>query len=993
MEKNYKSLALIFMLLSVMGLKAQFNGAFAVANWGTAAINSDGITNTSGAPASIYMVSGDNYSQLSGTNDFTIMITQTGFITFDWSYSTGDDPAYDWPEYVVNGVSNTLSNYSFGLYIQSGSQPCIPVTAGQVFGFRMYTVDNDFGPATCTFSNFSFSTGNLTITPASPTVCPGNTVALTASGGNNVFTWSGGISNGVPFTPTGSGIYTVTSGQSGCQMSKTVSLVYNPPLTISGPTSNICANTSATLSGPGSNTYTWSTGAVSQSIVITPVANVTYTISGISPQGCNTSGVRTFTVDPGLPVVTTTLLPSASVCPGKTVSLNAGGATSYTWSGGVPTVTNGVAFPISTTTTYTVTGGNSCGTTTAAVTASVLPLPTVVPASSSPNVCSGSTLALTVSGNASTYNWLGGATTITSGVAFVPAASTTYTVIGTSAQSCTASATIQVTVSNTPTNVPVASPALLCLGSTGTLVATGATSYTWSSSTQTVYTSSMVVTPTNTGSTTYTVTKSIGQCSDTKTINITTNAPPQVSAIAMPSTVCALSAATLAVGGALTYTWTAPGTPNYTFTGSSNVVSAPVSTTYSVAASDGSCVTTATVLLTITPNPTIQITTNTTSICMGQSVTLNASGASNYTWTASTGTFYGQSITQSPTTSILYNVIGDNASGCTAQNSQAIIVNSGPALSVTASKTSVCNGAAVTLTASGANTYTWDASTNYMMSNVVTVNPMLQSTGVMIYTVQGTNALNCIGSGTVQVAVFIPTLSVSGNTNACSGGTVSFVASGANSGSYSWNTGSGPLINQAGITATVTAATVYTVSASTTSLTLICPIVHTVAVGMYPAPNINATAERTTICVKESVELYGSGAASYTWNTGASGATIVVTPSLQTNYTVTGTDNNGCVSTATVQVRTSGCNGLSEFGQAGSGLIVYPNPNNGTCVIQSDTDIRLVLVNELGQFVQSIELSAGNANKVSVTDLAKGIYFLSGTKGDTRIFQKIVVAE
>src|SRR5689334_22106109 len=91
-------LALLLLCATTMGVKAQFAGQLAPANWGTTATNSDGITNTAGSPVSIYMTSGDNQSGMPGTNDFSITVPATGYITFAWDYSTLDGASWDYPQ-------------------------------------------------------------------------------------------------------------------------------------------------------------------------------------------------------------------------------------------------------------------------------------------------------------------------------------------------------------------------------------------------------------------------------------------------------------------------------------------------------------------------------------------------------------------------------------------------------------------------------------------------------------------------------------------------------------------------------------------------------------------------------------------------------------------------------------------------------------------------------------------------------------------------------
>jgi hypothetical protein len=146
--------------------------------------------------------------------------------------------------------------------------------------------------------------------------------------------------------------------------------------------------------------------------------------------------------------------------------LNGGGASTYSWSGGV---TNGVSFIPTATATYTVTGTSSAGCTNTATTAVILDtLPTVTATSSSSSVCAGTSVSLN-GGGATTYSWSGG---VTNGVSFIPTATATYTVTGTSAAGCTNTAATTVTVNALPVLVISASSQLYCWkDAAGTLTA------------------------------------------------------------------------------------------------------------------------------------------------------------------------------------------------------------------------------------------------------------------------------------------------------------------------------------------------------------------------------------------------------------------------------------------------------------------------------------------------------------------------------------------
>ncbi|WP_317897578.1 T9SS type A sorting domain-containing protein [Aurantibacillus circumpalustris] len=757
--------------------------------------------------------------------------------------------------------------------------------------------------------------------------------------------------------------------------------------------SAICAGNSVTLTTNAISNYSWSTGATSSSIVVSPTITTIYTLGATSPSLCYTTQTFTINVNSAIPTLTVTnTANSGGICPNSTVNLTASGATTYTWTGGTTSVTNGIPFSPTLAASYLVTGGNACGTTTAAASVSVHPFPTVNPVTSTSTLCAGGSVTLTAIGNATNYVWSGG---ITNGVGFTPPLTATYTVIGTSALSCTASATIPVTVYATPVNPPTSNPSIVCIGGSSTLSATGALSYTWSSTTQTVNTANFIVTP-GLGITTYTITKANSSCVNTQVLSVQTNPLPTVFAIVTPTVVCALTPATLAIGGALTYTWTSPGPPTYTFTGASPIVSPIAPSVYSVTASDGTCISTTTVFLNANPNPTITATASTPSLCEGQTVNLNASGGINYTWTATGGgIFNGASIADTPTTATAYNVTGDNSFGCTSGASQVVLVYAKPNLTVTSNKALICSGGAATLTALGANTYSWDANANNVLTQAAVVNPIALTSSAVMYTVEGTNSnTGCKNTQTVLVNVFVPTLTINGSTNTCSGGLINLTAGNGVLGTYNWHTGSGtPITNQI-LQMPLTVASVFTLTANSNSVGLICPATQTIALGIYYNPTITAVPARTLICTKESVGITAAGATSYAWNNTMTGPTITVSPTGTTaNYTVTGTDDNGCSSTATVQVKISNCSGINELSSLNSEISIYPNPNDGKFTIQTNADLKLSLVNELGQLIRVINLSATNNHEVNISDLAKGIYFVSGQKDGLQIYQKIIVTK
>lgn len=274
--------------------------------------------------------------------------------------------------------------------------------------------------------------------------------------------------------------------------------------------------------------------------------------------------------------------------------------------------------------------------------------------------------------------------------------------------------------------------------------------------------------------------------------------------------------------------------------------------------------------------PALAISLTPTTLCTAGQKTLTASGSNNYTWTpgASTNT----SIVINPTVTSTYSVASTNTViGCV--ETRTLLVGVTPTITITG-PTTICASSPATLTASGSTTYTWNTGS---ANSSITVSPSVTT----VYNVSS-NSGGCVGTAqhTITTAPS-PTITVSGPTLVCNTSTNVLTASGAST--YSWNTGA----TSASITITPSVNTTYTVTGVGSNG---CSIKKTTFVTVSPLPNLNI-AGPANICSGNSATLVVSGASTYTWNTGATTNSIVITPSLATTYSVTGTSTAGCVST------------------------------------------------------------------------------------------------
>jgi hypothetical protein len=236
-----------------------------------------------------------------------------------------------------------------------------------------------------------------------------------------------------------------------------------------------------------------------------------------------------------------------SICLGQSASFTANGAVSYTWSNSIPFASILVS-PLSNTC-YSVAGAGANGCVGYASTClSVTPTPTITVTNSANNLCFGTTSTLTANG-ATSYTWIP-INQVGNTAVVIPNANTCYTVIGSNGNGCNSSTSTCINVLPSPTIAAVASLNNQCIGTTNTLIASGAISYVWSTGSSL---SSILVTPTT--SSCYTVNGvAANGCSGIATVCI--NALPNPTINAVTSTmVCLGSGATLTASGGSSYLW------------------------------------------------------------------------------------------------------------------------------------------------------------------------------------------------------------------------------------------------------------------------------------------------------------------------------------------------------------------------------------------------------------------------------------------------------
>ena len=329
------------------------------------------------------------------------------------------------------------------------------------------------------------------------------------------------------------------------------------------------------------------------------------------------------------------------------------------------------------------------------------------------------------------------------------------------------------------------------------------------------------------------------------------------------------------------------------------------------------CSNSATTTLVINPLPNINAGSDQTS-CSGNPITLNASGGTTYTWDNN----IVDDVAFTPNATTTYTVTGTDMNGCKNTDQVIVNVNTTPLindvnlricseLSFTVSPTDNTNGQRVP---NGTN-YTWNTSSSFNItgaSNQITAQNNITATlsnssssaEIVSYKVNAANG-TCNSSFTINVNVNpLPSFTPSARSK-CINEALYVKANASSVSNLTWTGPNGFSKNQTNddeILVTNNAQANQHQGEYSVTVTDINGCINTqkMMVSITPLPIINA-GQDVTICLNELVTLKGSGGVIYSWDNQVQDG-ISFAPTLNTTYTVTGTDANGCSNTDQVSV-------------------------------------------------------------------------------------------
>ncbi len=709
-----------------------------------------------------------------------------------------------------------------------------------------------------------------------------------------------------------------------------------------------------------------------------------------------------------------------SVCQGSGVQLNGTGGTTYAWSPSTGLSNSTIANPIASptvNTTYTLTATNSSGCTDTSIVKVLVNAMPIVNAGGDKFICPGTSTTLSGTGTGSTYLWspstgLNNNTSLTPTAS--PTATTTYTIVASSALGCTVSDVVVVNVYATP-NANAGASQSVCAGNSVQLNASGGLSYSWSPSTGLSNTTISNPTATVSMNTTFTVTVTDDHsclASDTVSVHIL-SAPIANAGIDMMK--CSNNAVTLNGSGGISYSWSpVSGLSNATI--SNPICFSASTTTYTLTVINAvGCSSSDQIVVTVYP-PTIppDIIPIQPTICAGSAVTITANGSINYSWFPSTGlnTTSGAVVVASPTITTNYTVAGTDINGCVASRFFSVIVNGIPAIASESITDAQCPGTGAIDIGMNLGVYSFLWNTGLTAEDISGLNA-----GTYVVTVTG-NGCSSVNSFIVAQALLAkPQNLLVSNLTSCSARLnwssvanmsyykVRFRQTGTTTWSVAVNVGSNLFYDFAGLNPAINyqfQVSAYCASNATggwmtkTATTKVCTTPASITVTIINSTSVSVS--WSALCASNSFQLIYKKVGTTQWqqvNTALTSATLInLLASTTYEFKIKAICSGGSSTFSSLQNFTTPVVRNEYVADNLFSMMVFPNPTFGIINVEllfPVNNFSIELTNVLGEILWRNETSDTNMN-IDLSNKAAGIYFLV-YRDENRVETKRVIVE
>ncbi|MBK8144379.1 MAG: T9SS type A sorting domain-containing protein [Bacteroidetes bacterium] len=895
-------------------------------------------------------------------------------------------PFYHTPQIKAQNFRRNILSYASGapigvaytyLWQPTGAttQSIVPV----VSGIYTVTVSNNGCTSTATINVVVSPPPTVTATATPTSVCPGGSTIMTGGGNAITYAWSGGVTNGVPYFPAATGTYTVTgTGANGCTATSTVTVTVSNqlPITVTATSPGVCPGGADTLTATGALTYTWNPGGlVGASVIVSPAATTTYTVTGSNGAGCTGTTVFTVFVNG---IQTLVITQSGTPCNDTLYAV----ATATGGGGGVPVgdkyyivdqtpwgspnnvnemnavfgVGNWIQsnFGANPATIFVpgtqfvfIEGGDGNG---VACTNYMNANMSLIEGW----VNQGGRLFLNAApNNGGVQNWGFGGVTLNY-MNLIPAA---------------ANAVPGALMTNMlhPINLGPYLPvdpngeytgnyyAHADVVNGGTIVMHAAANPALSVCSEMTWGTGLVMFG---GMTTTNWHNNPAPLQNVHAVNLRKNMLFYVAGSPLPVP-------------PIIYNWQ-PGNVNgqYIVPNATGI--------YTVTATVNGCSSTATFAFTLNVPPTVVATASPATICPGGNVVLQATGAATYVWQP--GGLVGPTQNINPMATTTYTITGTSAAGCTAITTVTVTVTNNLPIVATATPNTICAGGVSALSATGAVTYVWTP------GNLNGANQNVSPATSTIYTISGSDPNGCTGVATVLVTVTQPpvvTITASPAGPICIGDPLTLSGNGATI--YTWT---GGVVNGAQFYPVANAT--YTVTGSngngcdataSIAITTITPQAPNVNIVSNPAPIYIGQFAQITAIVPAYIPNY-----ILNWYRDNTYYTTTVGPANSISYIPNSLADScyaylvptGCYDPDSVRSNVIAPRVPLAIADVDvpDGFVMYPNPGNSVVYIDGTiAGDEMILTNVVGQTILRKTFKDSKIEKINIEALANGIYY------------------
>jgi hypothetical protein len=550
--------------------------------------------------------------------------------------------------------------------------------------------------------------------------------------------------------------------------------------------------------------------------------------------------------------------------------------------------------------------------------------------------------------------------------------------IATFGDNCEAMYTVNV-ASSSPASASASAGQAVCLGASATITATGGGTYQWfDGSTPLGASASISVTPSTYTQYTCIVTDG-GGCQATVYTNVDVNIP-------IEPTISASASTTICSGSTVDLTSSSPTGNVWSTTETSSTITVSTAGPFTVTAPDinGCSATSQPFAITVIPTPTIAGNASDPTACgtTTGSIQVTGSGTGDVSWSG-TATSNANGVTLPYTINGLaagaYNITFTDGNGCTSNLLAQALNDPNPPTQPTITAggpITFCDGGSVVLTSSYGTGNAWSTTESTSSITVTTT----ETISVTYTDGSGCSSTSAPISVTVNPNPSAPTITPSGPTTFCDGGSVDL--------SSSQGTGNDWSTTETTQTITVTAAGPYTVTYTDGNGCSAVSSATTITVNPLPTVSLTALAD---VCDYSPVfTLTGGSPAGGTFSgPGVSGGDQFdpATAGLGTHtITYSYTDGNGCTNTADQSILVDPCLTINENDQFG--LSIFPNPTKNELNIVFEGDFNYEILDARGRLVNNG--SGSNEVVLNTTDYETGVYFVTIKNESNTVTTRVV---